>query len=148
MSNTLRYLLIAGIVGYLAVSNGVPAKLGIDLDQPTAVVYSGSLSELHRASRVMRPEHRAQLSAAFAAGADTYAADDGTVEMMAQWQRYAEAVVQFGYRGMGRVDARYPEVAKAIVAELSRASGTEDVAIAGRKQGLVAVLREISAAVR
>jgi hypothetical protein len=149
--NTARYSLVAAALGLFAWQNDLPAKLGIGKPPAPAVVvadYKGDLTKLYKASREMKPEHRAALAEAFSAGASGLRDDAGTVQTSAQWQRYVEAVSQFSYRDMGRVDKKYPEVADAIQAEVSRVAGGEEVAIGARKREFVSVLSDIAEAVR
>lgn len=149
--NTARYALVAAALGLFAYQNDLPAKLGIGKPAAPAVVvvdYKGDLTKLHKTSREMAPEHRAALAEAFSAGASGLRDDAGTVQTTAQWQRYVEAVAQFSYRDMGRVDKKYPDVADAIQAEVSRVAGGEEVAIGPRKREFVSVLSDIADAVR
>ena len=148
--NTARYALVSAALGLFAWQNDLPAKLGKKPVAPAVVVddYQGDLTKLHKASREMAPEHRAALAEAFAAGASSLRDDPGTVQTTAQWQRYVEAVSQFSYRDMGRVDKKYPDVADLIQAEVSRVAGGEEVAIGPRKREFVSVLSDIADAVR
>lgn len=149
--NTTRLALVAAALGLFAYQNDFPAKLGLGKPPAPAVVvadYKGDLTKLHKASREMKSEHRAALAEAFSAGASGLRDDPGTVQTTAQWQRYVEAVSQFSYRDMGRVDKKYPDVADAIQAEVSRVAGGEEVAIGARKREFVSVLSDIAEAVR
>jgi hypothetical protein len=149
--NTARYALVAAALGLFAYQNDLPAKLGLGKPPAPAVVvddYEGDMTKLHKASREMVPEHRAALAEAFSSGASGLRDDPGTVQTTAQWQRYVEAVSQFAYRDMGRVDKRYPDVADLIQVEVSRVAGGEEVAIGPRKREFVSVLSDIADAVR
>lgn len=149
--NTARFAIVAAALGLFAYQNDLGAKLGIGKPAVPAVVvvdYKGDLTKLRKASREMAPEHRAALAEAFSAGASGLRDDAGTVQTTAQWQRYVEAVSQFSYRDMGRVDKKYPDVADAIQAEVSRVAGGEEVAIGPRKREFVSVLSDIADAVR
>ena len=148
--STARFALVAAALGFVAYQNDLPAKLGKKPVAPAVVVadYKGDMTKLHKASLDMAPEHRAALAEAFAAGASSLRDDPGTVQTTAQWQRYVEAVSQFSYRDMGRVDKKYPDVADLIQAEVSRVAGGEEVAIGPRKREFVSVLSDIADAVR
>jgi hypothetical protein len=149
-ADNVRYAAVLAVLVALGARNGIINIPALGAPKPPPVVasdYTGRMADLHRESRRMDPAHRAAMSQAFGLAADSYQRDSSTVETTRQWQRFAEATLQFAYRDMGRVDVRYPEIARLLTAELSRVAGGEEVRIQD-KAPFVDVLREISRAVR
>ena len=149
-ADNVRYAAVLAVLLALGARNGVINIPLLGGPKPPAVVdsdYTGRMADLHRESRRMDPAHRAAMSQAFALAADSYQRDSSTIETTRQWQRFFEATLQFAYRDMGRVDSRYPDVARQLTAEASRVAGGEEVRIQD-KTPFVDALRECSRAVR
>jgi hypothetical protein len=149
--NAVRLGVIAAALGFVAYQNDLASKIGPKKPVAPVVVpdeYKGDLTKLHKASREMLPEHRAALAEAFAAGASAYKNDTGTVETTAQYQRFVEAVSQFSYHEMGKVEKKYPDVADEITKALAAVVGGEEIAIGPRKREFASILTDIADAVR
>lgn len=144
----IRYLIAAAAIGFVVVrSDAGKAVLG-GVGRPTAVAYDGPMRDVNAAARRMSPEHRAALSEALKQASESTRNDTlGLLATTGQWQRAMQGALQFGYRDGGRVDVRYPEVAAALQAELSRAAGADDTRIVDRSK-LADCALELSKAVR
>ena len=146
MSQPVRLALAAGIVWY---AMGMPGVGGGGLVSPLSP-YAGPLAAVHSAGAAMSPADRATLSAAMTAAGDALAADSrGLVDTTEEAQEFFVAVLEFSYVGMGKPSAKYPEVAKAISAEMERVVGTEVASIdAAKRQELVNAFHEAGRALK
>lgn len=144
MSDQLRMIVAAGILVY--------AFGGLGSLNPSAPVepYTGSLRELHQASREMSKEDRASLSEALDKAADALSADSrNIVDTTGKAQDFFLAVLEFSYVGMGKPTAKYPSVASGVSEAMKAAVGDEDKALdAAAKAEVIRALREVSKATR
>lgn len=145
MTPQVRLLLAGGVVWYAL---GMPGVGGGGL-APSAP-YTGRLTAVHSAASAMSSADRATLSAAMRAAGDALAADSrGLVNTTEAAQRFFVAVLEFSYVGMGKPQAKYPAVAKALADEMEAAVGTEVAALdAAGRQKLVDAFHEAAEALK
>ncbi|MGA0041056.1 MAG: hypothetical protein ACO3NZ_14520 [Pirellulales bacterium] len=141
---TFRIAVAAAVVWYALGTPGLNTP-GIGPAAP----YSGPMSAVHQAASSAASADRSALSQAFEAGADMLAADSrdlvGTTDKA---QDYVLAILTWGYNGIGKPAQKYPQLADAIEAELTKIYGTEQKALTpSEKAAIVSALRELSKAV-
>jgi hypothetical protein len=144
-ATTVRMILAAGIVWYALTGGAIPT-VGVVSHGP----YTGPLTELHTAASLMASHDRAVLSEAMEAAGEMLAGDTlGLVSTTEELQRYIRAVTEFDYVGIGKPTQKYPAVAKAFQAELTKAIGTDVTQVTPAiRSAVAAALAESSRATR
>ena len=143
--STIRLIAAAAIVWY-ALSGGMPSVGPVAPSGP----YTGSMTALHDAAKTMDPKDRAVLAEAIGAAGDMLAADQlGLVSTTEELQRYVKAVTEFDYLGVGKPTTKYPAVAKAFQAELTKVIGSDVAPVTPAvRSAVAAALAESSKATR
>lgn len=144
MNSTAIRLALAAAALWLVLGGGGGSVV------PSVAPYSGSMTNLHQASREMPAADRAALSGALDAAGKMLASDSkGLVATTAAMQKFVTAVLEFDYVGVGKPSAKYPSAASALQSEMQRALGSDvgpvDSAVRSR---MVSALTEAALAVR
>ena len=136
----------AAILVYLALSGKVP---GLPAG-PASGPYTGPLTALHAAAGSMDAHDRLVLGEALEAAGEMLEADKlGLVATTEELQRFTRAALEFEYQGLGKPTKKYPEVAKAIQAELSKAIGSDVAPVtSSMRRDVAAALVEAGKAIR
>jgi hypothetical protein len=136
----------AAILVYLAMSGKMPGGVVV----PSSGPYTGPLTALHSAAGSMEPHDRLVLGEALEAAGEMLDADKlGIVATTEELQRYIKACTEFEYQGLGKPTKKYPEVAKAIQAELSKAIGSDVAPVtSSMRRDVSAALVEAGKAIR
>jgi len=146
MNANVARLAGAAILVYLAMSGSIPGVPGGSSSGP----YTGPLTALHSAAVSMEPHDRLVLGEALEAAGEMLDADKlGIISTTEELQRYIKAATEFEYQGLGKPTKKYPEVAKAIQAELSKAIGSDVAPVtSSMRRDVSAALVEAGKAVR
>jgi hypothetical protein len=136
----------AAILVYLAISGKMPGGVVV----PSSGPYAGPLTALHSAAGSMDAHDRLVLGEALEAAGEMLDADKlGLVATTEELQRYIKAATEFEYQGLGKPTKKYPEVAKAIQAELLKAIGSDVAPVtSSMRRDVSAALVEAGKAIR
>lgn len=145
MNTTALRLAAAAALVYFALTAAGGGGLSV-----AVAPYAGTLPNVHTASRVMAAADRRALSEALTAAGEMLGADNlGLVGTTEEMQTFVKACLEFDYQGLGKPSAKYPSVARAVQADISKAIGEDVAQVTPEKRAAVAaVLIEAGKAVR
>lgn len=148
MNIGLIRIAVAVAVWWFASGREMPSIPGLDGETIHQAKYTGSMTELHGASRKMSAETRKSLSDTLSSAATMIESDRaGAIKTTDQLQAAIKATVAFGHTAFQ--GQRYPAVAEVLQWELEQAVGGNAGELSqGTRTKTVAVLRESSKAVR